>query len=515
KKKEKKKKQDVVRKPGERWMIRGPVEYVPPVFVEVVTTRRVISLDVSEGIYVRNVKTGKVRAITGKSYMLNQDEQLWQKELRPLVEALVNSTLDPLTHRNSRLQDHKDASRTSRDKTRVVTFRAPHNSAVQVFDFRTKKSRVVFGPELVMLNPDEDFTQLSMSGGRPKEPNHLKSLCILLGQDYCTDKIVVETSDHARLSLLLAYNWHFDVDKNNPEHAACIFSVPDLTGDMCNAMASRVRGAVAQITFDYFHKNLARIIRSSVFGVGEGGKIGKEFRFPQNRLVITDIDMKSVEPVDQRTRDALMKSVQMAIEITTNSQEAGAKHEAQRLDQEARGRLERQQLLDEAVSEEARRGLVQLQALSATVESCDQAQSEAQSRAEAARIEAEAAVEQARLKAQAMTIDSVCELETLTKSRTAELKFTAEKDRLEIDKARDTADLESAKFKAMVQTIGTHTLTSIANAGPQMQIKMLQGLGLESTLITDGASPINLFNTASGLVGGLLPPKRQFHDLDI
>lgn len=62
-----------------------------------------------------------------------------------------------------------------------------------------------------------------------------------------------------------------------------------------------------------------------MFGVGEGGKIGKEFRFPQNRLVITDIDMKSVEPVDQRTRDALMKSVQMAIEITTNSQEAGAK----------------------------------------------------------------------------------------------------------------------------------------------------------------------------------------------
>ena len=42
--------------------------------------------------------------------------------------------------------------------------------------------------------------------------------------------------------------------------------------------------------------------------------------FPENLLVITNIDVQSVEPVDQRTRDSLMKSVQLAIEITTNSQ---------------------------------------------------------------------------------------------------------------------------------------------------------------------------------------------------
>ena len=34
------------------------------------------------------------------------------------------------------------------------------------------------------------------------------------------------------------------------------------------------------------------------------------------------------------------------------------------------------------------------------------------------------------------------------------------------------------------------------------QVKLLQSLGLKSTLITDGNSPINLFNTASGLLGG-------------
>ncbi len=36
-----------------------------------------------------------------------------------------------------------------------------------------------------------------------------------------------------------------------------------------------------------------------------------------------------------------------------------------------------------------------------------------------------------------------------------------------------------------------------------MQVKMLQALGLKSTIITDGNSPINLFNTAQGLIGAL------------
>lgn len=41
-------------------MIRGPTEYVPPVEVEVVCERKAIPLDENEGIYVRDIKTGKV-----------------------------------------------------------------------------------------------------------------------------------------------------------------------------------------------------------------------------------------------------------------------------------------------------------------------------------------------------------------------------------------------------------------------------------------------------------------------
>ena len=83
-------------------MIRGPLEYVPSVKVEVVTKRKAIPLDENEGIYVRDIKTGKVRAICGNTYMLSQDEELWAKELPPGVEELLSQGKDPVADRSDR-----------------------------------------------------------------------------------------------------------------------------------------------------------------------------------------------------------------------------------------------------------------------------------------------------------------------------------------------------------------------------------------------------------------------------
>ena len=67
--------------------------------------------------------------------------------------------------------------------------------------------RVVLGPELVVLGPGEQLTVLSLSGGRPKRPHARRSLCLRLGPDFCADIVTIETADHARLQLQLAYNW--------------------------------------------------------------------------------------------------------------------------------------------------------------------------------------------------------------------------------------------------------------------------------------------------------------------
>lgn len=499
----------VPRQAGDCWLIRGPLEYVPSAKVEVVEERQAIPLDENEGIYVQDVKTGKVRAVIGSTYMLTQDEVLWEKELPPGVEELLSKGQDPLADRG------KDQTRTGqptapRNKTRVVSYRVPHNAAVQVYDYREKRARVVFGPELVSLGPEEQFTVLSLSAGFPKRPHARRALCLLLGPDFFKDVITIETADHARLQLQLAYNWHFELsDQKDPQEAAKLFSVPDFVGDACKAIASRVRGAVASVTFDDFHKNSARIIRTAVFGFepagvsGAGGLPQPRDRavFPQNRLVISSVDVQSVEPVDQRTRDALQRSVQLAIEITTNSQEAAAKHEAQRLEQEARGRLERQKILDQSEAEKARRELLELEALSTAVESTGTAKAEAESRAEAARIEGEGSVLQAKLKAEALAIETEAELKRVQKVREFELAYARAQLELEVSRAQQLADIEVKKFQQMTEALGPSTIKDLAVAGPEIQAKLLQSLGLKSTLITDGSTPINLFSTAFGLLG--------------
>eukprot|EP00040_Diaphanoeca_grandis_P004086 m.26983 g.26983 ORF g.26983 m.26983 type:complete len:847 (-) comp15631_c0_seq1:111-2651(-) len=487
------------RQPGDRWMIKGPTEYVPGVQVEVVERRKAMPLDDNEGVYVRNTQTGKVRAVIGETYMLDENECLWEKIMSEEEESLLLAEGAKGPHlvkgRNS------EQSRSTRVKSKVVSFRVPHNGCVQIYDYKAKKARVMFGPDLVMLGPDEKFTTLSLSGGKPKKPNQIKCLCLLLGPDFCTDVITIETADHARLQLQLSYNWKFDLKELKNEDSSKIFSVSDFVGDLCKAVASRVRGAVAGVQFDDFHKNSARIIRQSVFGLDENNKIRGEFKFPANCLVVTSVDIQNVEPVDQRTRDALQKSVQLAIEITTNSQEATATHEAQRLEQEAKGRLERQKLKDQAEAEKSRGELLSLQADSNAVESTGQAVAEAQSRAKANQIEGEAKVSAANLTAQASTIEAESELARLKAAREAELVYIKAQNDLEVDKLTKLAEIEKQKFAAMVTAIGQDTLRAIAVAGPEMQVKLLQGLGIQSTLITDGKSPINLFNTAAGLLG--------------
>ena len=46
-----------------RWMVYGPCDFTPSVEVEIVEKRRSIPLDANEGIYIRDIKDGKVRAV--------------------------------------------------------------------------------------------------------------------------------------------------------------------------------------------------------------------------------------------------------------------------------------------------------------------------------------------------------------------------------------------------------------------------------------------------------------------
>ena len=360
---------DTKRKAGERWLILGPREYIPPVSVQILEKRKRIPLDENEGIYIRNVQTGEVRMETGKTYLLQAHEELWSKELPEVVETLLARQKFGQSYLSSQLDDNGnlvyeevEIKNYKRDKTRAITYKAPHNSAVQVYDFKTKTGRVVFGPSMLILGPYEEFTVIRLSGGRPKKEGVIKTLALQLGPDFMTDLVTVETSDHARLQIVLSYNWYFKFNKDDQVECQKMFQVPDFVGDVCKSVASRIRGAVSSVTFDDFHKKRKDLIQNAVFGTNSDGTSKPEFFLSTNNLCITSVDVQNPEPIDPRMRESLFKAQTLNIDITTRTSELNAHHQALLLEQESNGRLEIQKYNDQAQSEEAKKELLVLKA---------------------------------------------------------------------------------------------------------------------------------------------------------
>lgn len=77
---------------------------------------------------------------------------------------------------------------------------------------------------------------------------------------------------------------------------------------------------------------------------------------------------------------------------------------------------------------------------------------------------------------------------------------TKEQDDMLIHKLLKMSEIESKKFSQYVASLGRDTIISMAKSGPENKAKLLKSLGLEGYLVTDGKTPINLFNAAEGLV---------------
>jgi major vault protein len=482
--------------PGQRWMVPGPRLYIPDIPVKVLERRNLIPLDEHEGIYVRDIYTGKVRMVTGASYMLNAHEELWSKELSADTELLLSTGCGVFEEAR-----RNELKLIPREKFRVVTYTVQHNSAVQVFDYNIKQNKIYFGPQLIKLGPYEEFTVLKLSGDVPKQEDRVLSLELRLGPDYMNDAIEVETSDHARLYLKLTYSWKFNFDRSNKDQVNMIFNVKDFVGDCCKSIASRVRGAVSSVNFDSFHKDSSNIVQNGVFGKDKDGNLKKPLYFKNNLLSITNVDIQSQEPIDSKTRDILNGSMKLSMETNLKIQEAEAKHREERASQDAKGKIERKKLEDDTANEEQRLSLLMLKNSNDEITSTGVSVAEAKAKAEENEIKTLTEVEKAKKEFEAEKIKMISEMkqkEAYYKAELAHLKRLAE---LEVDKLKSLSESQISKIKIMVEAIGQNTLVELAKAGPETQASILGSLGVKSMIFTDGKNPINLFNTAAGLLG--------------
>lgn len=535
---------------GDRWLVCGPHRFIPSRHVSIVRdpltgrdSREKVLLTDGQGVYVRHTTTGVVRLISGPaSYMLEAGEELWEKPLPAEVRSRLNArpiSVGRVVRKFNRGRELKrgggrnneeeggggrDSEAEKRKRVYGVVFHIPDRGVTQLFNYRTQKTRTLFGPDRVLLEPDEDFTVVSLSGSPwvaeepnrcfPKVPGCIMALYLFLGPSNMSDVVQVETSDHARLSLQLCYDWYFDIPNGDAAAANKCFVVNDFVGNTCSFIASRVRSAVASLPFEQFHERSAQVLRESVFGfeppapatdgataTAAAPRPAKELRFPANNLVVTSVDIQEMQVLDGSTLRGLHKSVKTAIEIATHTQEVRAQQTATARRQASQGLLDRQRMADRVANEEQRRVLLETQREVLGIVSSSKSTAIAEALSQAASIESSAAVEAAKIRTEREVLVNgvLAEAQRRKKAALRDHEASIARESGEFHKAVEA--VRHDLIDKVVAAIGPDTIAEMAKAGPELQAALLKSMGLEGYLVTDGSTPINLFQTASALSG--------------
>jgi hypothetical protein len=279
--------------------------FFPTDALEVIGEVHAIPLADKEGIYVRHISTGRIVTVVGpKNYLPD-----------PTQVELVQRTLDPTLVALYGLQKH--------DPKRAISIYIPPSYAVLVT--ARSKREVVRGPQVRILDYDEDLEVLTLSTGKPKNDEHLLPTCFLLNEgNKVSDIVKVKTADHVELDVALSYRVSFAATDAAGE--ARWFNVKNYVALLCDHLGSIVRASVRSNPIDAFHANSASVIRSAILGEKKGEEKRTGRHFEENGMLVYDVEVLSVKILDADVEALLADAQRSAI-----TSEVGRKQEEVRL----------------------------------------------------------------------------------------------------------------------------------------------------------------------------------------
>jgi major vault protein len=282
--------------------------FFPSANLEAVGEVRPVPISDKEGVYVRDLETGRITTEIGpKNYLPD-----------PTRVELVKRLLDPETARLYGVLEP--------DPTRAISVYIPPSYAVLV----TAKDRreVVRGPRTRILSFDEDLEVLTLSTGKPKTDEALLRTCFLQTDgNKVSDIVRVKTSDHVELDVTLSYRVSF-VAGEDGKGAERWFNVKNYVALLCDHLGSIVRGAVRATRIEDFHARSTDVIRSVILGERKDGKRDGR-KFEENGMMVYDVEVLDVRILDEDVKKLLSDSQRTAI-----VSELAKKHEGFRLEDE-------------------------------------------------------------------------------------------------------------------------------------------------------------------------------------
>jgi major vault protein len=121
---------------------------------------------------------------------------------------------------------------------------------------------VIVGPATVLLDYGQTLDVLALSTGKPKTTDRLfRTAYLKVQNNVVSDMLTVETADHVKVGLKLAYNIDFGIAKKDEW-----FTVENYVKYVTDHVRSVLKGKVRKITVDDFYASSTDIIRSSILG---------------------------------------------------------------------------------------------------------------------------------------------------------------------------------------------------------------------------------------------------------
>jgi hypothetical protein len=264
--------------------------FFPSERLEVVGEVPAIPIADKEGIYVRDIATGKISTIAGPRNYLPD----------PTLVEVVSRTLD---ERAAALY------RSTSSEDRALSVYIPPSFAVMVTAKR--KREVVVGPQTRILDFDEDLEVLELSTGTPKSDERVLETCFLQVEgNKVSDVVRMKTGDHVELEVALSYRVSFTTKNGEPERW---FHVKNYVGLLCDHLASLVRSAARTTSIDAFHSTGVELLRTAILGEKEPDRPRPGRTFDENGMWVYDVEILDVRILDADVKKLLADAQKTAI----------------------------------------------------------------------------------------------------------------------------------------------------------------------------------------------------------
>jgi len=270
------------------FIAEGEGFFFPTPNVEVVAEIGAIPLGERQGVYARDIATGRIQTIVGPVNYLPD----------PTRVQIVSRELD---------EDRADLYGIREADGHALAVYVPSSFAVLV---TARSSReVVRGPQTRVLAFDEDLEVLELSTGKPKTQERTLRTCFLqVDGNKVSDVLRLKTGDHNEVEVSVSYRVSFvGVDETS------WFNVKDYVALLCDHAGSLLRAAARACSIETFYQNGTEVLRTAILGEKHEGEPRPGRHFEENGMWIYDLEVLDMRILDPEVQVLLAGAQKNAI----------------------------------------------------------------------------------------------------------------------------------------------------------------------------------------------------------